>query len=76
MGLVAVAHSHLLAALLLVPLSILLPHLFADLFEIAQGFLVVGLQSQRFLDFFESLAEVILDGRWVTMLARAQPLAM
>ena len=76
MGLVAVAHSHLLAPLLLLPLSIFLPHLFADLFQIAQSFLVVGLQSQRFLDFFESLAEVTLDMVVCTMLARAQPLAM
>lgn len=51
-------------------------HLLPDLIEIPQCFLIVGGKSEGFLDFFKSIAEVILFAEIVTRLAKAQPRAM
>lgn len=47
---VIVAHAYLAATVIVFSLAILLPHLLADFFQIAQCFLVIGVEPKSLLD--------------------------
>lgn len=73
-----VVNSHLPASIVL-GLSfpvVLVPDFLPDLVEVAQCFLVVRGESERFFDLSQSLCEIVLFASLSTMLASAHPRAM